>query len=460
MSGASTLTACPFGASADFAAAYDNTEVEPQVAVNPTNPAEMIGASQQDRWPDGGARGLSSWITHNGGVSWSKLPDVPWSACQGGPVRFGRVTDPWVTYDKVGNAYFIGQPIDSSELGLSAVAVTSLDRTTGTWRAPQIIQEDNGDRGVFNDKVSITGDPTRAGYAYATWIRGTYPNDGRQHPIADLHSFAYRGKPMFSRTTDGGLTWSTPVPMRDSNSYFQGNQIAVGPDGTLYNVAANLYTGAGNNDKGVYMGVMTSRDAGLHWSAPAQIAPIQFAQLFVPDDNFPIRGEDYLPDIAVDMTSGAIYVVWADSLGTTLNKVVLAKSVDGGRHWSGPTAVATGGPGVQSYNHAIDVSATGMVTLTYWDDRNNILGDGIATTDIWLRHSHTGTQTWEPEQHLHGPFNLYTAPISYFAPGDPRGLFLGDYMGLETISGNNTIAFFTSTIADGADVHAVRLNHS
>jgi hypothetical protein len=265
---------------------------------------------------------------------------------------------------------------------------------------------------------------------------------------------------MFSRTTDGGLTWSTPVPMRNSNTFLQGNQIAVGPDGTLYDVAANLFTGGTFNDNGVYMSVMTSRDAGLHWSAPVKIAPIGFAQLFVPDDGFPIRAEDYLPDIAVDMTSGAVYVVWADSLGTALNKVVLAKSTDGGRHWSGPTVVATGGPGVQSYNHAIDVSDTGMVTVTYWDDRNNVLGDGIATTDIWVRHSHDGTLSWEPEQHLHGPFDHYLAPVSYFAPGDPRGLFLGDYMGLETISGNSTIAFFTSTIADGADVHAVRLNHS
>src|SRR5687767_7992379 len=202
VSGPSPLTACPFGASADFAAAYDNTEVEPQVAVNPVNPNEMIGATQQDRWPDGGARGLSSWITHDGGTSWSKLPDVPWSGCQGGPTRFGRVTDPWVTYDKAGNAYFIGQPIDSAALGLSAISVTSLDRTTGTWRPPQIIQEGSGDRGVFNDKVSITGDPTRVGYAYATWVRGDYPNNGRQSPTADLHSFAYRGQPMFSRTTD------------------------------------------------------------------------------------------------------------------------------------------------------------------------------------------------------------------------------------------------------------------
>jgi len=459
VSAASTLTACPFGASADFADPYDNAEVEPQVAVNPLDTAEITGVSQQDRWPDGGARGLTSWMSSTGGASWAKLPHVPWSACQGGPERFGRVTDPWVSYDKAGNLYFIGQPIDSAELGISAISVTTWDGTS--WKDPQILIEDAGDRFVFNDKVSITGDPTRSGYSYATWLRGDFPPGQRQSPLADFHSFAYRGQPMISRTIDGGDTWSTPVPMRKSNAFFQGNQIAVGPDGTLYNVTANLFTGAGiqPNDQGIYMGVMRSRDAGLHWSAPVQIAAIRTAQLFVPDDNFPIRAEDYLPDIAVDPTNGDIYVVWSDGLGTAIDRVVMAKSTDGGRHWSGPTVVATGGPFVQSYNHSIEVTENGTVVLTYYDDRNNVLGDGIATTDVWLRHSHDGARTWESEQHLHGPFDHYGAPISFFAPGAPRGLFLGDYMGLETIEGNDVINFFASTISDGADIRSIRADH-
>jgi hypothetical protein len=57
VNGPSTLTSCPAGGSADFATAYNSTEVEPQVAVNPTNPKEIVGASQQDRWPDAAPSG-------------------------------------------------------------------------------------------------------------------------------------------------------------------------------------------------------------------------------------------------------------------------------------------------------------------------------------------------------------------------------------------------------------------
>ena len=457
VSGPSTLTACPFGASGDFASAYDNTEVEPQIAVNPTNPSEIVGVSQQDRWPDGGARGLTSWRSTNGGSSYSKLPDVPWAACQGGPARFTRATDPWVTYDAGGNLYFLGQQIDTAALGISAVSVSTWNGSA--WGTPKTLIEDVGTRGVFNDKISITGDPTRAGYAYATWLRWDVPNGGRQDDNADFHSFAWRGLPMISRTTDGGNTWSEAEPMRRSNLYMQGGQIAVAPDGTLYNVGAVLFTGAGFNDNGVYMGVMRSNDAGRTWSAPVKLAPIQTAQLFVPDDNFPIRAGDYIPDIAIDPRNGDMYVVWSDGLGGAINQIVMAKSTDGGRHWSGPTVVSNGGMLAQAYNHSVEVTEEGTLVITYYDDRNNVLGDGVATTDIWLRHSHTGAATWEPEQRLHGPFDHYDAPISYFAPGDPRGLFLGDYMGLETISGDDVINFVSSTIADGADAHSIRANH-
>ena len=79
---------------------------------------------------------------------------------------------------------------------------------------------------MFNDKQSITADPYIGGRAYATWIQGELP--GREMSISKLfHAFSFRGLPMFSKTVDGGVTWSTPTPMTNANVYAQGNQIAV-----------------------------------------------------------------------------------------------------------------------------------------------------------------------------------------------------------------------------------------
>ena len=138
----------------------------------------------------------------------------------------------------------------------------------------------------------------------------------------------------------------------------------------------------------------------------------------------------------------------------------MAKSTDGGRHWSGPTVVSTGGPNVQSYNHAIEVTANGTVVLTYYDDRNNVLGDGDRhhrhlAAPLARRHGAPGS----PSSTCTGRSTTTRRRSRSSRPAIPRGLFLGDYMGLETIANDNVITFFTSTISDGADVHSIRANH-
>src|SRR5213593_2880737 len=71
-SGTSPFLGCPFGVDPDAPApehVYDNTEVEPFVAVNPTNHANIIGVYQQDRWTDGGSKGLVASRSFDGGAS-------------------------------------------------------------------------------------------------------------------------------------------------------------------------------------------------------------------------------------------------------------------------------------------------------------------------------------------------------------------------------------------------------
>ncbi len=50
---------------------YRNAEVEPQVAVNPLNPGNLVVSWQQDRWLSGGASGIVSAVSFDGGATWS-----------------------------------------------------------------------------------------------------------------------------------------------------------------------------------------------------------------------------------------------------------------------------------------------------------------------------------------------------------------------------------------------------
>jgi hypothetical protein len=81
---------------------------------------------------------------------------------------------------------------------------------------------------VLNDKESVTADPTKPNDAYATWDRLVSPSTSA-NPSAFIHTPAFRGPAMFSKTTDGGVTWSTGRPIFDPGTKNQtiGNQIVV-----------------------------------------------------------------------------------------------------------------------------------------------------------------------------------------------------------------------------------------
>ena len=66
-SGPSPFAGCTVGA-APGSVLYPNAEEEPWVDVNPTNPLNLIAVWQQDRWSDGGAHGLVTAVSHNGGA--------------------------------------------------------------------------------------------------------------------------------------------------------------------------------------------------------------------------------------------------------------------------------------------------------------------------------------------------------------------------------------------------------
>ena len=265
---------------------------------------------------------------------------------------------------------------------------------------------------------------------------------------------------MFSKTEDGGLTWSTPVPMIKSVVCMTGNQIAVLPDGTLVNIGAILFRGSGTqpSPQQYFWAALVSKNGGKTWGAPIKIAPLGTQLLTNPDIPNPasldetVRAGDFLPDIAVDHTTGAIYVVFADGIETGFNHVKLTKSSDGGKSWSRPIDVTGTPASTHSFNGTVEVAADGTIAVLYYDFRNNTAAPGLPT-DVWLTHSHDGGASWT-EQHVYGPFDMENAPIA-------RGWFLGDYQGLAVI-GNDLMLFFSVAGAanESAAVIAVRANRT
>jgi Neuraminidase (sialidase) len=460
-SSSSPFTGCSFGTT-DDGVVYADTEVEPFVAVNPTDPNNIIGVYQQDRWSDGGAHGLVASYSDDGGTTWSRSY-AGFSKCADNASPFNRSSDPWVSFDSAGRAYQISLGVDSVDFNLSGIEVATSTDGGANWSAPaQLIVDDNPVE--FNDKESITADwrpGVGAGKAYATWVRGALPGWDHLGATGAANSFAYAGLPMFSRTEDGGLTWSTPTPMTKSIVFMQGNQIVVLPDGGLVSISAMLFRGSGlqPTPSQYFWAAMRSKDGGKTWGAPIKIAPLATALLTNPDIPSPtsfdetVRAGDFLPDVALDKTTGDIYVTFANDIGGGINHVMVTKSTDGGKRWASPVDITATPATSHSFNGTVEVTDVGVVAVMYYDFRNNTSAVGLPT-DVWLTHSHDGGSTWS-EQHVYGPFDMENAPVA-------RGWFLGDYQGLAAIddgSGNDDLMLFFSvstSVDNSADVIAVR----
>jgi hypothetical protein len=456
VSGPSPFAGCTAGA-APGSVLYPNAEEEPWVDVNPANSNNLIAVWQQDRWSDGGAHGLVTAVTHNGGATWTRtFPHF--STCAGGTTANGgaydRASDPWVSFGSDGTAYQVSLSFNATNNTNAVLASRSTDGGN-TWSEPWTIIRDSGERDVayaFNDKESVTADPGRAGYAYAAWDRFVTPSGTSRESIEGLiNSRSFREPIWFSRTTDGGVTWEPARNIYDRSEFNGtiGSQIVVAKNGDLLDFFDEFFTHK-NADKarGEWMSVIRSTDQGGTWSKQStMIAPSREIGAFDPDTGRPIRAEGGLPEVAIDRASGALYVVWQDASFSGVDEIALSKSTDNGLTWSTPIKVdqtprnATAAD-QQAFVAGVHVAGDGTVAVTYYDFRNNDASPGVPT-DYWIVHCHadcSNAANWGDESRLTTTsFDIEQAP----AARGPFGYFLGEYEGLTNI-GNLFYPLFVS----------------
>ena len=134
------------GEAFDSSVLYENAEVEPWVAVNPTNTRNVVGFWQQDRWSDGGAHGLLAGVSVDGGQTWShSAPEF--SRCAGGSGIAGgyhRASDPWLSFGPTGTLHAISISIsfDNDTPRNAVLASRSIDGGH-SWSEPAVLRFDN-----------------------------------------------------------------------------------------------------------------------------------------------------------------------------------------------------------------------------------------------------------------------------------------------------------------------------
>jgi hypothetical protein len=425
VSGSSPFAECDadFDPDASFAA---NSEVETWVDVNPTDPDHIAVTWQQDRYElGGGARGNVTAVSFDGGESWevTVLPEL--ALCSDGD--YDRVTDPFLAFAADGSLYTTSLPFD---LGLVGGAVVVHRSTDGglTWSDPLLVDE-AADPDA-HDRETITADPIDPCTAYTVWTIFT-------ETLA-----SNRGELVVSRTTDCGESWTAPIVLSDTNPRKIGGQLVVLPDGTLRTFAVG----------GGEIVMHASDDRGDTWSEAMQVTPRRFGEPFAIGGSARVRSGSF--DVAVDRSTGALYLVWEELSSPILPvQVAFKASFDGGATWSETIRVDQTPPGStslldQAFLPSVAVSGDGTIGVTYFNFQNADVASSESLTDHWFVYCNPSTRDCTSEaEWANTAVRLTPTSFDYLLAPRVFGrglLFLGDYVGLAA-GGSDFFAFFSTT---------------
>jgi Neuraminidase (sialidase) len=210
------------------------------------------------------------------------------------------------------------------------------------------------------------------------------------------------GSAWFSRSSDGGRTWSPGRLLYDPGKQEVAplsNVIAVLPHRVLLDVMQVADSASNTQD------VMAARsvDGGRTWSRPALIAHGSYNTAMDPDAGTVFASATATPTVKVG-PHGVPVVAWTDIASLHASRVLVSRSRDGGRSWSRPLAVSrVRGQAIQA---SVAAAGDGTLGITWYDDRRDPGGSSAAWEfDVWFAFSRDGGRSWR-RMHLAGPFDM------------------------------------------------------
>jgi len=375
----------------------------------------VVATFQVGRFFNGGASDIGFVRSGNGGASWDApgfLPGMTFSS--GDPSSpYERVSDPSVAYDSVHHAWLISSiPLLPTTTVVPTVFVSRSTDDGRTWSNPVSIPPPVSNSVDLDKNWTVCDNNTGSPF--------------RGHCYTELDNFGDGDLELMSTSTDGGLTWSTPI-RTDGNDKGLGGQPVVQPSGRVI-VPFESLNGT--------ISAFHSDNGGASWSRGFKVSGIRFHRVAGGLRTSPLPSAEISAD-------GTVYVAWEDCRfrkGCTSNDIVVSTSTDG-VSWTDPARVPIDDV-TSSVDHfipglAVDPTTSGASThlaLTYYFYPNANCG-GACRLQVGYISSPDGGAHWGDATQLAGPMAL--SEIAQTS----QGPMVGDYISTSFSGGKATTAF-------------------
>jgi hypothetical protein len=320
--------------------------------------------------------------------------------------------DPGLVVDRSGSFYASDIAFDGARpLGFrNTVGISKSTNGGASFGLPVYVPAAGVLKNSFQDKSFIALDTTSgptAGNVYATFTSFPATFTG-QLPI------------MFSRSTDGGSTFSVPIQISAPGTVNQGSAPVVGPSGEIY-VAWLQFSGPG----GTGIVVAKSTDGGVTFGAPVFVTRVLTSGFLTGEMTGNFRVNSF-PRLDVDPTSSAVYLTYGGRSGVPGDSgdVFFVRSTTGGATWSVPVRVNDDPGNNDQFFPDLAVNSEGDIRIYWYDKRRD--PNNLAMT-LYTSTSSDGGLTFRPNQPLIN--ETFLPAVGY----DPvlNVAYMGDYIDIK-----------------------------
>ena len=385
---------------------------EDPVATNPKNTAQLLTAGYDFNCSAGGGISAGFYASSDGGSTWNKT-------CLGNLTGYFGAGDPGLGYNRNNVAFISGVNLEAANPSTGSIVFEKSSNNGAVWSAPQVAVKPVFPNGLADKDWLEVDTNVSSPHVNTLYISTT-----------QFDSAALNSRIAVSHSSNSGNTWTTTVvdATQKYPAVDQWSDLSIGKDGTVYVTWQRCTANGSAGDCGGTIASMMfskSTNGGATWSTPVVIGKARL----VPDGcqcafygSLPNTAEPVsnIPAIGIDNSAGLharnLYAAMYNWTGTTM-KVQVVTSTNGGTTWSKPV-VASAAVRDQFFPW-LSVGPTGTVGVSWLDRRNdpaNISYQAFAALSL------TGGATFTQS-------HLISTAVSNPNNDGFGGTFMGDYTG-------------------------------